>query len=38
MDIMALNYVTCGLYIIGVENGDSFSGSCVDAFIQATSS
>ncbi|HOO25390.1 MAG TPA: flavin reductase [Clostridiales bacterium] len=38
MDITALNFISCGVYITGVKNGDTYGGSCVDAFVQATSS
>lgn len=36
MDSNALFKISCGLYVIGVKNGDSFGGSLVDALIQAT--
>ena len=36
MDKTALFKVTCGLYVVGVRNGDAFGGCIVDAFMQAT--
>jgi len=37
MDTSALHKISCGLYVIGAKNGESFGGSIVDALIQATS-
>ena len=39
MDFTALNHISNGVYIIGAKKVDhTFGGSCVDAFIQSTSS
>ena len=30
MDTSALHKISCGLYVIGAKNGESFGGSVVD--------
>lgn len=37
MNGKALLKISCGLYVLGVKNGNNYGGSLVDAFIQATS-